>query len=83
MNFLVMCYCVLLQVHWSLLQKWQILQIRLCELVAAGGVPGVDHSEGESLLRGERKETRKKQASSKRWHRGERGTLRRMARRPL
>ena len=56
MNFLVMCYCVLLQVHWSLLQKWQILQIRLCELVAAGGVPGVDHSEGESLLRGERKE---------------------------
>ena len=44
---------------------------------------GIVHSEGESLLRGERKETRKKQASSKWWHRGERGTLRRMAKRPL
>ena len=37
-----MCYCVLFQVHWSLLQKRQILQIRLCELVAAGGGPGVE-----------------------------------------
>ena len=43
---------------------------------------GVRHSEGESLVRGERKETRKKQASSKWCHWGERGTLRRMVRRP-
>ena len=41
------------------------------------------HSEGESLLwREERKETRKNLTSSKRWHRGDHGTLVSKVRRP-
>ena len=41
------------------------------------------HLEDESLLwREERKETRKNLTSSKRWHRGEHGTLKRKVRRP-
>ena len=64
--------------------KKERLKLGLCaSLLVPSSIDGWVHSEGESLLRGERKETRKKQASSKGWQRGERDTLRRMARRPL
>ena len=63
--------------------KKERLKLGLCaSLLVPSSIDGWVHSEGESLLRGERKETRKKQASSKWCHWGERGTLRRRMRRP-
>ena len=58
-----------------------VLLYRL-ELLAPCPMPSHPIRKASLFLGGERKETRKKQASSKWCHRGERGTLRRMVRRP-